>query len=114
MDVLILGANGFIGSHLTARILADTDWNVFALDLGSDRLTQWIDSPRVRFLELTLSLLRANLGQLSALFEPRHHFADLVLEVLDLKSIVALADDVESVGLDVNRLEFHGYPFPVF
>ena len=48
MDVLILGANGFIGSHLTARILADTDWNVFALDLGSDRLAQWIDSPRVR------------------------------------------------------------------
>ena len=56
MDVLILGANGFIGSHLTARILADTDWNVFALDLGSDKLTQWLDNPRVRFLEGDISI----------------------------------------------------------
>ncbi len=51
MDVLILGANGFIGSHLTERILADTDWNVFALDLGSDHLERFLDNRRVRFLE---------------------------------------------------------------
>ncbi len=51
MDVLILGANGFIGSHLTQRILADTDWKVFALDLGSDRLEFCLDDKRVRFLE---------------------------------------------------------------
>ena len=51
MDVLILGANGFIGSHLTQSILEGTDWRVFALDLGSERLARWEGHPRFRFLE---------------------------------------------------------------
>lgn len=32
MKVLILGADGFIGSHLTERILNTTDWKVVAFD----------------------------------------------------------------------------------
>ena len=38
MKVLILGVNGFIGHSLTARILSDTDWEVYGMDLGSDRI----------------------------------------------------------------------------
>ena len=32
MKVLILGADGFIGSHLTESILNTTDWQVVAFD----------------------------------------------------------------------------------
>lgn len=51
MKVLILGANGFIGSHLTDAILTQTDWQVVALDLCADRLTAVMDHPR---FQLTL------------------------------------------------------------
>ena len=33
--VLILGVNGFIGHHLSARILKDTDWHVYGMDMDS-------------------------------------------------------------------------------
>ena len=36
--VLILGVNGFIGHHLSARILKDTDWQVFGMDMGAERI----------------------------------------------------------------------------
>jgi nucleoside-diphosphate-sugar epimerase len=51
MDILILGANGFIGSHLTEAILARTDWRVHGMDLDGDRLERWVHHPRFRFLE---------------------------------------------------------------
>ena len=51
MDVLILGVNGFIGSHLTEAIFARTDWRVFGMDLDSDRVGQFLADPRFRFLE---------------------------------------------------------------
>ncbi len=31
--ILILGASGFIGHHLSHRILRDTDWQVFGMDM---------------------------------------------------------------------------------
>jgi len=34
MKVLILGVNGFIGHHLTNRILDQTDWSVYGIGLG--------------------------------------------------------------------------------
>ncbi|KAB0602240.1 NAD-dependent epimerase/dehydratase family protein, partial [Cupriavidus pauculus] len=36
--VLILGVNGFIGHHLTRRILETTPWEVYGMDMSSDRL----------------------------------------------------------------------------
>jgi len=51
MKILILGVNGFIGHHLTHRILQDTDWTVYGMDLGADRLDKAIDNPRFHFLE---------------------------------------------------------------
>ena len=58
MRVLILGANGFIGSHLTEAILERTDWEVCGLDLSSERLAPWIDHPRLRFLEGDITISR--------------------------------------------------------
>ena len=36
MNILILGANGFIGSHLSETILARKDWHIYAMDLTKD------------------------------------------------------------------------------
>ena len=37
--VLILGVNGFIGHHLSKRIIATTNWEVYGMDMASDRVT---------------------------------------------------------------------------
>ena len=49
MRVLILGANGFIGSHLSEAILAQTDWQIDALDLSQDKITPLLSDPRFHF-----------------------------------------------------------------
>ncbi|MEN9316779.1 MAG: hypothetical protein RIS35_3172 [Pseudomonadota bacterium] len=49
--ILILGVNGFIGHHLSNRILADTDWEVFGMDMASDRVADLLDNPRFHFFE---------------------------------------------------------------
>ncbi|MGT2489556.1 bifunctional UDP-4-keto-pentose/UDP-xylose synthase [Cupriavidus basilensis] len=49
--VLILGVNGFIGHHLTRRILETTSWEVYGMDMSSDRLGDLIDHPRMHFFE---------------------------------------------------------------
>jgi nucleoside-diphosphate-sugar epimerase len=49
--ILILGANGFIGHHLSRAILANTDWHIVGMDLGSHRLTGLLDHPRMGFHE---------------------------------------------------------------
>ncbi|RDK11063.1 bifunctional UDP-4-keto-pentose/UDP-xylose synthase [Cupriavidus lacunae] len=49
--VLILGVNGFIGHHLTRRILETTPWEVYGMDMSSDRLGDLVDHPRMHFFE---------------------------------------------------------------
>src|SRR5512139_3323782 len=49
--VLILGVNGFIGHHLSQRILATTDWEVYGMDMSTDRISDLIDQPRFHFFE---------------------------------------------------------------
>ena len=56
MKVLILGVNGFIGHHLTAKILADTDWTVYGMDLSAERLGASVDHPRFEFVEGDISI----------------------------------------------------------
>jgi nucleoside-diphosphate-sugar epimerase len=51
MKVLILGVNGFIGSNLTSAILRDTDWEIFGMDMASDKLGSAVTHPRFHFLE---------------------------------------------------------------
>lgn len=59
MRVLILGVNGFIGNALTRRILTTRkDWQVFGLDVGSERIEEFLGEKRFRFLEGDISINR--------------------------------------------------------
>jgi len=49
--VLILGVNGFIGHHLSKRILETTDWEVFGMDMQTDRLGDLVRHERMHFFE---------------------------------------------------------------
>ena len=51
MKILILGVNGFIGNALTRRILSTTDWEVYGLDMSTDKLEHSMGNPRFHFLE---------------------------------------------------------------
>jgi len=51
LKILILGVNGFIGSHLSEKILKSTDWEVYGMDLSDDKLGDTIDNPRFHFVE---------------------------------------------------------------
>jgi UDP-4-amino-4-deoxy-L-arabinose formyltransferase/UDP-glucuronic acid dehydrogenase (UDP-4-keto-hexauronic acid decarboxylating) len=51
MKVLILGVNGFIGSHLVGRILRDTNWEVYGMDLGTHKITEHLNHDRFHFVE---------------------------------------------------------------
>jgi nucleoside-diphosphate-sugar epimerase len=49
--ICILGVNGFIGHHLSQRILDTTDWEVFGMDMQNDRIGDLLDQPRFHFFE---------------------------------------------------------------
>jgi len=49
--VLILGVNGFIGHHLSKRILETTDWEVYGMDMQCERLQDLLQHPRMHFFE---------------------------------------------------------------
>ena len=49
--ILILGVNGFIGHHLSKRILATTDWEVYGMDMQSERVADMLDERRFHFAE---------------------------------------------------------------
>jgi nucleoside-diphosphate-sugar epimerase len=53
--VLILGVNGFIGHHLSKRILETTDWEVYGMDMQCERLGDLLANdaykPRMHFFE---------------------------------------------------------------
>src|ERR1044071_2055498 len=51
LRVLILGANGFIGSSLTRAILKQKDWEVYGMDIGSHKLEDSLGNPRFKFVE---------------------------------------------------------------
>jgi nucleoside-diphosphate-sugar epimerase len=51
LKVLILGVNGFIGHHLTRHIIEQTDWQVYGMDMQSDRVAPWMAHPRFHFFE---------------------------------------------------------------
>ncbi len=47
--ILILGAAGFIGSHLCEHILTHTDWTIVGFDLHSDNIAHLLNNPRLTF-----------------------------------------------------------------
>ena len=56
MNVLILGVNGFIGHHLSQRVLATTDWSIYGMDMHSNRLDDVMDHERFNFFEGDLTI----------------------------------------------------------
>ena len=56
--ILILGVNGFIGHHLSQRIIATTDWEVYGMDMGSDRIADLLPHRRFHFFEGDITINR--------------------------------------------------------
>ncbi len=54
--VLILGVNGFIGNHLTERLLQEGNYDIYGLDIGSDAISRFVDNPRFHFVEGDISI----------------------------------------------------------
>lgn len=49
MKILITGANGFIGTHLTEAILKETDWRITAFDISDCSVSAYIKNDRYSF-----------------------------------------------------------------
>jgi nucleoside-diphosphate-sugar epimerase len=58
LRVLILGANGFIGSSLIAAILKQKDWEVYGMDIGSHKLEDSLSHPSFHFVEGDITINR--------------------------------------------------------
>ncbi len=56
--ILILGVNGFIGHHLSQRILERTDWEVYGMDMQTDRIATLLGHKRFRFFEGDITINR--------------------------------------------------------
>src|SRR5215216_648123 len=56
--ICILGVNGFIGHHLSNRILADTDHEVYGMDMSSERVRELMDDRRFHFFEGDITINR--------------------------------------------------------
>lgn len=54
--VLILGVNGFIGNHLSERLLRDGHYEVYGLDIGSDAIERLKSNPDFHFVEGDISI----------------------------------------------------------
>ncbi len=54
--VLILGVNGFIGNHLSERLLAAGNYDVYGLDIGSDAVQRFSGHPNFHFVEGDISI----------------------------------------------------------
>lgn len=48
-NILIIGANGFIGNSLVEQVLAKTDWHIFGIDLHTSHLESTLNHPRFTF-----------------------------------------------------------------
>ena len=56
--ILILGVNGFIGHHLSQRIIKNTDWEVYGMDMQTDRIGDLMEGPRFHFFEGDITINR--------------------------------------------------------
>ena len=54
--VLILGVNGFIGNHLSERLLRDDRYEVYGLDIGCDAIERLRKHPNFHYVEGDISI----------------------------------------------------------
>ena len=56
--ILILGVNGFIGHHLSKRIIASTDWEIYGMDMQTERIADLMLEKRFHFFEGDITINR--------------------------------------------------------
>jgi nucleoside-diphosphate-sugar epimerase len=56
--ILILGVNGFIGHHLSNKIIAGTDWEIYGMDMQTERIADLLDERRFHFFEGDITINR--------------------------------------------------------
>jgi nucleoside-diphosphate-sugar epimerase len=54
--ILVLGVDGFIGHHLTRRVLRDTDWCIYGMDMNTERIAEFVGHERFQFFEGDLTI----------------------------------------------------------
>lgn len=92
--ILALGGGGFIGAHLTERLLREGH-EVVSVDIHSDKLTETLQHPRLTFIEKSIRDPELDLGELT-------RQADVVID------LVAYANPglYVKMPLEVFRLNF--------
>lgn len=96
MKLLILGANGFIGSNLIAHILQHRpEWRVSGLDIATDKLDDIIRHPHFGFLQADMR-------------ESRHWIEDQIKQVDVVLPLAAIATPATYVSnpIAVFELDF--------
>jgi nucleoside-diphosphate-sugar epimerase len=56
--ILILGVNGFIGHHLSQKIIASTDWEIYGMDMQTERIADLLTERRFHFFEGDITINR--------------------------------------------------------
>jgi len=74
MKILNLGGGGFIGSHLTQRLLNEGH-QVTVVDLWTDKIAEFLDHPRMKFLQ-------QDIRQPGWKIDPLVEEADLVIDLI--------------------------------
>ncbi len=55
MNILIIGAGGFIGSHLSETILREkSEWKITAIDIASTKIEHLLHQPNFNFIKLNI------------------------------------------------------------
>jgi nucleoside-diphosphate-sugar epimerase len=84
--VLILGINGFIGNQLTKKILSDTDWEIYGMDIASNKLGNSLTNPRLFFTE-------GNITANKSWIEEHIKKADVVLPLVAIATPATYVND---------------------
>lgn len=95
MRILILGVDGFIGHHLSRRILDTTDWQVYGMDMHADRVQDLVNHERFTFFEGDITI--------------NHEWVEYHVKKCDvILPLVAIATPATYVSrpLDVFELDF--------
>jgi UDP-apiose/xylose synthase len=54
LSICILGCAGFIGSHITERILSTTNWQIFGIDRNPAKISSFISHPNFTYANINI------------------------------------------------------------
>jgi len=90
--ILILGANGFIGSHLVERLLSDGNYEIVGLDKSQCNIQHLLNHPRFTFVNKSLDISVRGIG-------------DLIRQSAIIVPLIAVPRPYEFVNHPVNVFE---------